>query len=55
MNDLNVSSEQLISLGFNGKHLGDLQNKLLDLVRKGELSNSEQHLLDYSTKLYQKN
>ena len=55
VSDLNVSSEQLITLGFNGKSLGDLQNTLLDLVRKGELSNTEQHLLEYSSKLDQNN
>ena len=54
INDLNVSSEQLISLGYVGKDLGQLQKELLNLVRRGTLDNNERKLLDYSNQLKNK-
>ena len=49
--DLAVSSQQLMDLGFSGKALGDLQNKLLDMIRNDELNNSEYQLLDFCSNM----
>ena len=53
VNDLNIRSDQLIEIGYSGQDLGQLQQQLLDKVRRRELYNSERDIKDYVYKLKQ--
>lgn len=47
LKDLAVNGNDLIDLGYKGKEIGNLLNKLLDLVINEELDNKRDDLIDY--------
>ena len=51
LSDLAVNTEQLQSLGFQGKDLGAIQSHLLELVRSKMLLNQKDVLLDEAKKI----
>ena len=50
VNDLMVSSKDLMNLGYDGRVLGMIQRELLDRVRKKEMLNNRDELLLYLSK-----
>ena len=47
IDQLNISSEQLIALGFKGKDLGNIQRTLQHLIREEKLLNYTRNIIDY--------
>lgn len=50
ISDLKVNGNDLISLGFKGKEIGETLEKLLDKVIKNEIKNSKEDLLNFLNK-----
>ena len=50
ISDLAVDGNDLISLGYKGKEIGEKLEKLLDKVLKNEIRNSKKDLLDFLIK-----
>lgn len=49
--DLKINGNDLISIGFNGKRIGEVLELLLDKVVSGELENEKENLISYADKM----
>ena len=47
VSDLAVNGNDLLSLGYRGKEIGDTLSKILQLVMDGKLKNTKPDILDY--------
>ncbi len=50
ISDLSIDGNDLISLGYKGKEIGETLEKILDKILKGELKNSKEKILNYLSK-----
>ena len=50
INDLDIDGYEIQKLGYQGKEIGEIKNKLLDLVLEEKLENKKRYLLDYILK-----
>ena len=50
ISDLAVDGNDLISLGYKGKEIGETLEKILDKILKGDLKNSKEKILDFIKK-----
>lgn len=50
ISDLSVNGNDLVSLGYKGKEIGETLEKILDKILKNELENSKEKIIDYINK-----
>ena len=50
ISDLSIDGNDLVSLGYKGKEIGETLEKILDKILKGELENSKEKILNYLNK-----
>ena len=50
INDLDIDGYEIQKLGYQGKEIGEIKNKLLNLVLEEKLENKKRYLLDYILK-----
>ena len=50
INDLDIDGYEIQKLGYQGKKIGEVKNKLLDLILDEKLENKKKYLVDYVLK-----